>query len=202
MSNRTRNIHKSQQDPLMDVSDDELMSFLFNSNNLTTPPRIDINTRNFCTKISPHQTPVFLTVKAPNWSRLNYCNKNVERMIELNGGEMVLGYKIWYISKLYIEAERHAIWKNIDGELVDITFNINGENTILFLPAPTMKTIIVQAYKKPREVFHPRLQNIIKLQIRNETIQSQYFSYHFDNSWAGWEKAMSYETWCSNNHKT
>ena len=111
-------------------------------------------------------------------------------MIQLHGGKMVLGYKIWYVPRLYIEAERHSVWRNIDGELTDVTFNIGGETKILFLPTPALKTVIAHAHTKPRAAFHPRVENFIEFQTKMEKLQSQVFNIQHDDTWEGWEKGV------------
>jgi hypothetical protein len=114
-------------------------------------------------------------------------------MIQLHGGSMVLGYKIWYVPSLYIEAERHAVWHNPEGELVDITFNKDGEAKVLFLLVPTLKAIPAHAYTKPRETFHPRVEKFIKFQVQEEKKKSQHS--RVNDTWEGWERAMSFESW-------
>ena len=88
MSKRSsRRRKKKKTDPLLDVADSDIGSFL--TQKLTTPLAIDKNVQQFCNTISPGKTPFFLDVQPPDWSRLNYCNKNVERMIQLYGGKIV-----------------------------------------------------------------------------------------------------------------
>ena len=110
MSNRKSRYIK--KDPLINIADEFLRDFIFTGNILTTPLKIDKKVMQFCRKISPNESPIFLENQPLSWSRLNYCNKNVEKMIQLSNGSMVLGYKIWYVPEIYIEAERHAIWCN------------------------------------------------------------------------------------------
>lgn len=201
MSNRSpRRRNKSGNDPLQNIPNERLGAYLFNNQRLTTPETIDNHVRTFCGKVSPKGTPVYVAVQPLQWSRQSYCNKNVERMIQLHGGRMLLGYKIWYVPRLYIEAERHAIWQNPDGEFIDITFNASGETKILFLPAPALKTVIAYPHTKPREAYHPRVKDFIEAHKKFEQFQSQFFLH--DDTWEGWEKALSFEKWCLIKQKT
>jgi len=194
MSNRSsRRRNKSWSDPLQNIPDETLGIFLFDNQRLTTPETIDSYVQQFCRKVSPKEVPIFVGVQPLGWSRQNYCNKNVERMIQLHGGRMVLGYKIWYVPRLYIEAERHAIWQNPDGELIDITFNTSGETKILFLPAPALKTVIAYPHTKPREAYHPRVRDFIETHKKVEQFQSQFFLH--DDTWEGWAGGLSFEKW-------
>jgi hypothetical protein len=188
---RSKTKHLPVSDPLLHIPDEELDIYITSS--LTTPPDMDRQVSQFCKKLSPKANPVFLIVQPPDWSRLNYCNKNVERIIELHGGSIVLGYKIWYVPSLYIEAERHAVWLSPKGELMDITFNKDGETKILFLPVPKLTTVSVKAETKPREGFHPRVMKFIEFQIWTEKMKSQFS--RIDDTWEGWERATSFESW-------
>lgn len=202
MSKRaSRHKNKSKIDPLLNIPDEDLGKYLFEEKRLTTPATIDNNVQQFCKKISPSESPVFLPVQPLNWSRLNYCNKNVERMIQLHSGKMVLGYKIWYVPFLYIEAERHAVWRSPNGELLEITFNKDGESQILFLPVPALKTVIAHSHTKPRAAFHPRVKNIIEFLKEMEKRQAQIINIQYDDTWEGWERALSFETWGLKNQK-
>ena len=188
---RSKVKHHPTTDPLLHIPDEEIGVYVFAM--LTTPPDIDKYVLQFCKNLSPIENPIFLMVQPPNWSRLYYCNKNVERMMQLHGGSMVIGYKIWYVPSLYIEAERHTVWLNPDGELTDITFNKDGETKILFLPVPTLKTVSVSAETKPRESFHSRVARFIDFQIWTEKMKSQFS--RIDDTWDGWERAISFESW-------
>lgn len=202
MSKRaSRHKNKSKIDPLLNISDENLGDYLLDKKRLTTPVAIDKNVQQFCQKISPGESPVFLSVQPLNWSRLNYCNKNVERMIQLHGGKMVLGYKLWYVPFLYIEAERHAVWRSPYEELVDITFNRDGEGQILFLPVPALKTVIAHSLTKPRAAFHPRVKDFIEVLKEREKLQAQFYNFQHNDTWDGWEKALSFETWSLKNPK-
>lgn len=112
-------------------------------------------------------------------------------MIQIYGGKMVLGYKIWYIKSLYIEAERHSVWKNLENKLVDITFNKSGEERILFLPNPNLKTVVAEGFTKPRMAFTSRVEKAIRTQIEMEKMMIGIT----DDTWTGWDNAISFEKW-------
>ncbi len=112
-------------------------------------------------------------------------------MVSLYSGDIVLGYKIWYIDSLYIEAECHAVWKKPDDTLVDISFYPDREDRILFIPAPNLDGVIIEDHLKPRAGFHPKVEKFIRRQRENE----RRFSIARDDTWDGWQKALSYEEW-------
>ena len=47
---------------------------------------------------------------------------------------MVLGFKIWYIPDVYIEAEEHVVWEDKNGHKIDVTPIISGEKKNPFCP--------------------------------------------------------------------
>ena len=98
---------------------------------LTTPSKIDQKVSSFCRKLSS-ATPVFIEVTPEIWCRQSCCEMNVEKLIEQLGGKKVHGYKIWYVKGKYIEAERHTVYEH-EGILRDPTFNVDGEQKILFV---------------------------------------------------------------------
>jgi len=63
---------------------------------------------------------------------------NVRRRIEREGGEEVLGWKIWEWYGVMIEAEFHMVWRSPGGVLRDITPNQLPFEQILFLPDPSL----------------------------------------------------------------
>lgn len=99
---------------------------------LTTPSEITEDIVKFCQTIS-ESNPFFIQCTPELWSRQSCCEQNVEEYISLHGGESLFGYKIWAHLPHYIEAERHAIWKSGD-TTKDVSFNADGEESILFLP--------------------------------------------------------------------
>lgn len=99
---------------------------------LTTPSAVTKDIVKFCQTISTSD-PFFIDCTPEPWSRQSCCEQNVEEYIALHGGESLFGYKIWAHPPHYIEAERHAIWKSGD-TTKDVSFNADGEESILFLP--------------------------------------------------------------------
>ncbi len=67
-------------------------------------------------------------------SKSSHCYQNVKRQIAQSGGTMICGWKINEVQGLYVEAEYHAIWQSLNGELVDVTPNYNDTNRAIFIP--------------------------------------------------------------------
>jgi len=104
--------------------------------NLTTPLLVDEQVASFCRRLSGKE-PVFMNCQPEMWSRQSCCEENVKHYIEMYGGSMVCGYRIWYNKPIYIEGERHVIWTN-GIEWRDVSFVDTGETKILFVPDDLM----------------------------------------------------------------
>lgn len=104
----------------------------------TTPNEITDEVAAFCRSISKHE-PVFLDIQPWQAAKQQECFTNVKAKVEVDGGERVFGWVIWYHPGVFIEAENHAVWRNDNDELVDITSPPSGEARVLFLRDDTAK---------------------------------------------------------------
>jgi len=67
------------------------------------------------------------------------CFRAVERYIEQHGGSVCYGWQIWRVPNFMVEGEFHAVWRDPDGEMHDITPKQSDIDRILFLPDPERK---------------------------------------------------------------
>lgn len=73
---------------------------------------------------------------------LNECFSIVPEHIEKHGGSQVIGWAVWEWPKVLIEAEFHCVWRNKEGELIDISPKmpeLGNISNITFLPDPKAK---------------------------------------------------------------
>jgi len=78
-------------------------------------------------------------VSKPNQAEIeNECFPMVDEYIKKNQGEKVLGWALWELPGLFIEAEFHAVWKSPKGELLDLNPRPLKTEKILFLPDPNL----------------------------------------------------------------
>jgi hypothetical protein len=99
---------------------------------LTTPAVIDDQVTQFAQQLSD-DAPMLLDCQPEPWSRQSCCDLNVAKFIEMHGGRMLSGYRIWYTQPRYIEGERHAVWT--DGTTIrDVSFVDTGETKTVFVP--------------------------------------------------------------------
>ncbi|OFZ53607.1 MAG: hypothetical protein A3D92_20775 [Bacteroidetes bacterium RIFCSPHIGHO2_02_FULL_44_7] len=91
-----------------------------------------------CQKIAPGQKALYLEIKPVEGAIVNECYGNVDKAIQKSGGSVQYGWQIWEtMPDVMAEAEFHAVWKDINGNLHDVTpKEMPGITKILFLPDP------------------------------------------------------------------
>lgn len=87
--------------------------------------------------------------------RPRFCQANTAHRISKAGGERVDGWMIWE-NRLFAEAEAHTVWRDPEGNIVDLTPRVDGDDTILFVPDPSAK---VTAYQSGGKTFLRMLSN-------------------------------------------
>lgn len=153
-NNRRFNIHNS---PERAVVMRELKALIAN---LTTPAAVTENVMEFSRTLSD-QSPFFIDCEPEPWSRQSCCDKNVTEFAKNHGGEPVFGFRLWSNGDVYIEAERHAIWRNGDA-MRDVSFVDTGEARVLFLPDSSSVTGGFEASpQRIRYAFTPRDRQVI-----------------------------------------
>jgi len=98
------------------------------------PQTIDDNVKRLINKIKTTEKPIYLDVMPEPYAEINECFPAVTQKIEKEGGSVQLGWQIWQIPNVIIEAEFHAVWKSRDGILTDITPKSENILRILFIP--------------------------------------------------------------------
>lgn len=104
----------------------------------STPKEITKHIRQLIAKVAPGREPMYLPVRPTDGAKVNECFPNVEAKISLAGGRMLCGWQIWEWPHVLVEAEFHAVWVSPEGEFVEITPKQHGEETILFVPDPSL----------------------------------------------------------------
>lgn len=102
----------------------------------TTSPRIISQPiRSLCRYLNRELDPIWVTVRPSPDAIVSECFNNVAAKVKNEGGSLLFGWTIWEWSRVFIEAEHHAIWVR-EGVPVDITPPVSGEDRVLFLPDP------------------------------------------------------------------
>jgi len=98
------------------------------------PQTIDHNVKRLIWTLRSAERPVYLDVRPEPFAKAGECFPSVKEKVRRHGGSMQLGWQIWQIPDIMIEAEFHAVWKSPDGELIDITPKKYRIDHILFVP--------------------------------------------------------------------
>lgn len=104
----------------------------------STPDKITEDILKLCRQINNNR-PIYVQVVPEVGAEINECFVNVEKIVKQKGGAIVNGWALWKMANILVEAEAHSVWKNEDGDLVDITPHLQHERQILFLPDDKMK---------------------------------------------------------------
>lgn len=87
---------------------------------IISPTETDKFVEKLLAKIGSEYEPEQVPVIIEPYAKLHNCYPSVDEKVKRDGGKVHYGWTI-YQSDLLCEAERHAVWENEDGDLVDIT---------------------------------------------------------------------------------
>jgi hypothetical protein len=90
--------------------------------------------QDFCRSIVANGDPLAVFCMSVDGAPINSCFPLVEQMVAQEGGAFVLGWAIWEIPGVMIEAELHAVWRQPSGQLLDISPREVPFREITFLP--------------------------------------------------------------------
>jgi hypothetical protein len=104
-----------------------------NAVNETTPASLTPALEKFCMKLSG-EAPVFVPVVDDPNGLFGWCSDGVAEKIKADGGSVAFGWTIWEWPDVLWTAEFHAVWRSLNGDLIDITPKPKRESRILFVP--------------------------------------------------------------------
>jgi hypothetical protein len=100
-----------------------------------TPAEINPTLASLCEQLAPATTPFYVEVAPLQDAPANECFPLVDAHVGQHGGELLLGWSLWEMPGLFVEAEFHAIWRSPIGVYVDIAPKAQPTARILFLPS-------------------------------------------------------------------
>lgn len=103
---------------------------------MATPDLNRPEVQGFCAEHFPGARARYVAVQVMRGATPGECFDNVQSVVAKRGGRMTLGWHLWEIPDLLLEAEYHAVWEKPSGTLVDVTPQLAGyeEAKILFVP--------------------------------------------------------------------
>lgn len=87
----------------------------------------------FCESLVKGENPLNVRCQPLAGQTERECFPMVEQQVSKFGGQLLLGWAIWERAGVFIEAEFHAVWRNPEGELIDIVPRFDAFATITFL---------------------------------------------------------------------
>jgi SEC-C motif len=72
-------------------------------------------TKEFCARIRSGARPQLMVIQPEPGSEPNNCFFSVRNRVRRDGGRIQLGWSIWELPGVYLEAERHAVFAPADG---------------------------------------------------------------------------------------
>jgi hypothetical protein len=82
--------------------------------------------------LNASNSPQRIPIKAEKYSTPDSCFFNVQDKVSIDKGELIYGWKL-HQTEFIAEAERHAVWRSPEGELIDITPDSIKAESILFI---------------------------------------------------------------------
>jgi hypothetical protein len=98
------------------------------------PEIIDDKVLRLAKKLGCEDDPLFINVITEPYAISRECFASVEEKIRRSQGSLQLGWQIWEMPGVFIEAEFHAVWRSPDGILIDIKPKTEKVKKILFIP--------------------------------------------------------------------
>lgn len=126
-----------------------------------TPNPLHDHVKAFCSSIVSDTVPVLLDNTPTPDARPRECFETVDKQVATHGGEVVYGWAVHEWPGVMIEAEFHAVWRDPQGKLRDISRQDFATGTTLFLIDPTRK-------------FDGRQVNNIRRALRNHPAVHRY----------------------------
>ncbi|MEY4704924.1 MAG: hypothetical protein RL042_1126 [Nitrospirota bacterium] len=101
-----------------------------------TPAEMSRALTALCEDIVPGATPLYIDVHPLSGAPADECFSLVSSQVATNGGDLVVGWILWELPTLFVEAEFHAVWRSPAGKFIDIAPKKSPTRRILFLEDP------------------------------------------------------------------
>lgn len=88
-----------------------------------------------CNHLAPSSAPLSVECSPVHGAPANDCFMLVDNHVQHNSGERVIGWALWEMPHVMLEAEFHAVWRRpSDGQLIDLNSREFNFPQIHFLP--------------------------------------------------------------------
>jgi hypothetical protein len=90
-------------------------------------------------ELVPGGNAIYVAVEPAEGAPPNECFPLVEGHAKKFGGRALVGWTLWELPSLFVEAEFHSVWEKPNGGLVDITPKQRETQQVFFLNDPYLK---------------------------------------------------------------
>ena len=107
--------------------------------NPVTPAEVGSSLRALIEELVPRGQPVYVDVAPLKNASANDCFIHVPDRVQAEGGSQVLGWSLWELPGVFVEAEAHSVWLRPGGQYLDIAPKNSESARVFFLPDPALR---------------------------------------------------------------
>lgn len=162
----------------------------------TTPPAITDKIRSFADTLRA-DTPLIVPVITDPYGLFGWCSDGVLEKIRHDGGTIRFGWIIWEMPDVLLTAEFHAVWRDANGKLFDITPKPQHETSIVFAPAPDYPANFDFSQRPNNQrvrIYEPADEATIAAEITSRIARMNRHQRHYETRRAT-QKGVSLEAW-------
>ena len=104
-----------------------------------TPAEVGVSLRALIEEVVPAGQPVYVDVAPLENASANDCFIHVPERVQAEGGSQVLGWSLWELPGVFVEAEAHSVWLRPSGQYLDIAPKNSETARVFFLPDPALR---------------------------------------------------------------
>jgi len=119
-----------------------------------TPAEVSTDLHELISQLAPDSEVVYVEVVPLEGALIDHCFQLVDKYVEMHGGQVVVGWSLWELPTLFLEAEFHCVWRNPEGRLLDISPKKSVTAKILFLK-DGLRIYDGRQVNNVRRVLHP-----------------------------------------------
>lgn len=104
-----------------------------------TPAKVNSALRELIEELVPGGQPAYVEVSPLANASTNDCFIHVPERVKADGGSQMLGWALWELPGIFVEAEAHAVWHQPTGQYLDIAPKNSATARVFFLPDPKLR---------------------------------------------------------------
>lgn len=150
----------------------------------------------FCAQTVQCEPPAPVRTQPMEGEAQRDCFLTVEKQVARLGGERVIGWAIWEVPGVFVEAEFHAVWRSPEGEMLDITPRPHPLSHIVFARDSNRKYqgLQIDNFRKPLVLDMDLLQlhGLYRQRFAIQNSGKRAYQYGEDINWTRAERAQLY----------